>query len=153
MELWGPYKWPYKWLTVLITLVIGVINPVITGSGGPPCRHPVIYLLRMSFWICFWAQKICSKKGIWMSRERMWNITFPPWKLNKYPLKNCLLEDEITWKRNVPFFQGRLEHLHLSYYWIFEARRFPGHPIQTREKISWQPLGPLLKVILFVGYR
>ena len=35
---YNPYKWPYKWLTVLITLVIGVINPVITGSGGPPCR-------------------------------------------------------------------------------------------------------------------
>ena len=49
-----PYKWPYKWLTALITLVIGVINPVITGSGA--------HLVPTSHWsVVTWPRDVEGK--------------------------------------------------------------------------------------------
>ena len=60
---YNPYKWPYyKWLTVLLFPVIGVLNPVITGSGGPPCilihlGSPCIPLSGLTF-LSPWSLKL-----------------------------------------------------------------------------------------------
>ena len=50
---YNPYKWLYKLVIVVITLFIGVITPLVTGSGGPPCGTSTEFIL--PFFVLPWG--------------------------------------------------------------------------------------------------
>ena len=103
-----------------------------------PYRHPVIYLLRMYFGYVF-GLKRSAQKQVFECLGKECETLPPPWKLNKYPLKNCLLEDGKYLHEMGPFFRVGTSNVSTFRYTGTLKPRFPRHPMQTRESIWMFP--------------